>query len=364
MVDLIVISNLRLRLLIRLKMLTARRETILKSIVGQYIVKATPVASQSIVSDHELGVCPATIRSEMAYLEEAGYITRQHPSAGSIPSDKGYRYYVESLGEIELPLVEQILISHLFHQVERELEEWLRLAAKLIAQLVHNMAIVTTPKTINCRFQYLELVSLQDSLALGIFVLRGARIKQRLINFDETVSQSKLTSIANRLNAVYSGLARSEILAKGIELSPVEQQITDYLLKIMQAEYEQEYEEPYLDGLHFMFSQPEFTQSQRMKYLTELIDQRNLVKIIAPEGIKNQELQVVIGRENRVEAIQDYSVILGRYGLANKAAGTIGVIGPTRMPYARAIATISYLSSLLSRLTADLYGKEPVEINN
>ncbi len=341
-------------------MLTARRETILKSIVGQYIVKATPVASQSIVSDHELGVCPATIRSEMAHLEEAGYIIRQHPSAGSIPSDKGYRYYVESLGEIELPLVEQILISHLFHQVERELEEWLRLAAKLIAQLVHNMAVVTTPKTINCRFQYLELVNLQDSLALGIFVLRGARIKKRLINFDETISQSKLTSIANRLNAVYSGLARSEILAKGIELSPVEQQITDYLLKIMQAEDEQEYEEPYLDGLHFMFSQPEFTQSQHMKSLMELIDHRNLAKIIAPEGIKNQELQVVIGRENRAEAIQDYSVILGRYGLANEASGTIGVIGPTRMPYARAIATISYLSSLMSRLTADLYGKEPV----
>lgn len=360
MVDLIVFSNLRLRLLIRFKMLTARRETILKSIVGQYIVKATPVASQSIVSDHELGVCPATIRSEMAHLEEAGYIIRQHPSAGSIPSDKGYRYYVESLGEIELPLVEQILISHLFHQVERELEEWLRLAAKLIAQLVHNMAVVTTPKTINCRFQYLELVNLQDSLALGIFVLRGARIKKRLINFDETISQSKLTSIANRLNAVYSGLARSEILAKGIELSPVEQQITDYLLKIMQAEDEQEYEEPYLDGLHFMFSQPEFTQSQHMKSLMELIDHRNLAKIIAPEGIKNQELQVVIGRENRAEAIQDYSVILGRYGLANEASGTIGVIGPTRMPYARAIATISYLSSLMSRLTADLYGKEPV----
>jgi len=339
-------------------MLTARRETILKSIVGQYIVKATPVASQSIVSDHELGVCPATIRSEMAHLEEAGYIIRQHPSAGSIPSDKGYRYYVESLGEIELPLVEQILISHLFHQVERELEEWLRLAAKLIAQLVHNMAVVTTPKTVSCRFQYLELVNLQDSLALGIFVLRGARIKKRLINFDETISQSKLTSIATRLNAVYSGLARSEILAKGIELSPVEQQITNYLSKIMQAEDEQEYEEPYLDGLHFMFSQPEFTQSQRMKSLVELIDHRNLAKIIAPEGIKNQELQVVIGRENRTEDIQDYSVILGRYGLANEASGTIGVIGPTRMPYARAIATISYLSSLLSRLTADLYGKE------
>jgi heat-inducible transcriptional repressor len=339
-------------------MLTARRETILKSIVGQYIVKATPVASQSIIHDYDLGVCPATIRSEMAHLEELGYITRQHPSAGSIPSDKGYRYYVESLGEIELPAVERILISHLFHQVERELEEWLRLAAKLIAQLVHNMAIVTTPRTINCRFKYLELVSLQDSLALAIFVLRGARIKQRLMTFEQAMPQAKLTAIANRLNTVYSGLARSEILAKKIELSPAEQSITDYLLKIMQAEDEQEYEEPYLDGLHFMLGQPEFTQSQRMTSLLELIDHRNLIKIIASEGLTNQEVQVVIGRENRAEAIQDYSVILGRYGLPNEATGTIGVIGPTRMPYARAIATISYLSSLLSRLTAELYGKE------
>ena len=339
-------------------MLTVRRETILKSIVGQYIVKATPVASQSIVNDHELGVCPATIRSEMAHLEETGYITRQHPSAGSIPSDKGYRYYVESLGEIELPLVEQILISHLFHQVERELEEWLRLTAKLIAQLVHNMAVVTNPKTIKCRFKYLELVRLQDALALGIFILRGARIKQRLINSNETVPQSKLTAIANRLNDLYSGLSRSEILDRRIELSPVEQQLIDCLVDIMQAEDEKEYEEPYLDGLHFMLSQPEFTQNQRAEPLMELIDHRNLIKIIAPEGLKNQELQVVIGRENRAEAIQDYSVILGRYGLANEATGTIGVIGPTRMPYARAIATVSYLSSLLSKLTAELYGKE------
>jgi heat-inducible transcriptional repressor len=340
-------------------MLSARRETILRSIVGQYIVKATPVASQSVVDDHELTVSPATIRNEMAHLEEEGYITRQHTSAGSIPSDKGYRYYVESLGDIELPLAEQRLVSHLFHQVERELEEWLRLAATITAQLVQNMAVVTTPKTVNCQFKYLELVSLQDSLALAIFVLRGARIKQRLITFDQSVSQSKLTAVANRLNSVYSGLTRLQILDRRIELSPVEQQLTDCLVDIMRAEDEKEYEEPYLDGLHFMLSQPEFTRGQRLKSLMELIDQRSLLRIIAPEGLKNQEIQVVIGRENRAEAIQDYSVVIGRYGPADEAAGTIGVIGPTRMPYARAISTISYLSSLLSGLTTELYGKEP-----
>jgi heat-inducible transcriptional repressor len=339
-------------------MLSARRETILKSIVGQYIVKATPVASQSVVDDHELTVSPATIRNEMAHLEEEGYIIRQHTSAGSIPSDKGYRYYVESLSDIELPLAEQRLVSHLFHQVERELEEWLRLAATITAQLVQNMAVVTTPRTANCQFKCLEMVSLQDSLALAIFVLRGARIKQRLITFDQTVPQSKLTAIANRLNSSYASLTRSQILEKRIELSPLEQQLTDCLVNIMQVEDEKEYEEPYLDGLHFMLSQPEFAQGQRMKSLMELIDQRSLLKIVAPEGMKNREIQVIIGRENRAEAIQDYSVVISRYGPANEATGAIGVIGPTRMPYARAISTISYLSSLLSGLTAELYGRE------
>ena len=344
-------------------MLTERRETILKSIVGQYIIRATPVASQSIIDDYELSVSSATIRNEMALLEEGGYITRQHPSAGSIPSDKGYRYYVESLGEIELPLAEQRLISHLFHQVEGELDKWLKLAATLIAQLVQNMAVVTTPKTVNCEFKYLELVSLQDSLTLGIFVLRGAKIKQRLLTFNQAIPQVKLTAIADKLNTAYAGLTRVEIIAKKVEPSPVEQQLTDYLLDIMQAEDEQQYEEPYLDGLHFILSQPEFAGSQRGNPLLELVDQRSLIRIIAPEELPDQEVQVIIGKENKAEIIQNCSVVIGRYGLLSEAAGTIGVIGPTRMPYARAISTISYLSLVLSKLTAELYNIESPETN-
>src|SRR4030042_7079617 len=128
-------------------MLSPRTETILKSIVGQYITKATPVSSHSITNDYEMGVSAATIRNEMAHLEQEGYIIRPHPSAGSIPSDKGYRFYVETLSDIELPLAEQFLISHLFHQVEQEMEEWLSLAATLAAQLVQHRALVALPKT-------------------------------------------------------------------------------------------------------------------------------------------------------------------------------------------------------------------------
>ena len=338
-------------------MLSPRAESILKSIVQQYIVKAVPVPSQSLVNEYELRVSPATIRNEMVHLEREGYITRRHPSAGSIPSDKGYRYYVNSLVYAELPLAEQRLISHLFHQVEQELEEWLRLAVTLMARLVQNVAIATTPKPVSCRLKHVEVIVLQDSLALVVLILGGGRIKQQLITFDQVVPQPELIAITNKLNAAYSGLTRSQILAKAIELSTIEQQLTDCLAKIMQTENDQEYDEPYLDGLHFMLNQPEFAYSHQVRTLMELIEHRNLLKVIMPPELAKHGVQVVIGTENKVEVIQDYSVVISQYGLPEEAVGTIGIIGPTRLPYARAISTVGYLALVLSELVTELYGK-------
>ncbi|MFC1907998.1 heat-inducible transcriptional repressor HrcA [Chloroflexota bacterium] len=339
-------------------MLTSRAGTILRSIVGQYIARATPVSSQSIIDTYELGVSAATIRNEMAHLEQEGYITRPHSSAGSMPSDKGYRYYVETLRDIQLPLAEQRLINHLFHQVEKELNEWLNLAVTIIAQLAQNVAVVTMPKLAACQVKHLELVALHDSLALLVLVLHGAKARQQLITFTRAISQAELTAIANKLNTAYSGLTSSQILDKNTELSPVEQQITDCLLKVMETEDKHEYEEPYLDGLHFILNQPEFVQGHRMLTLMELIEHRDLLRNIVPLGLGSHGVQVIIGGENKAEVIHDYSVVIGQYGLLDEAVGTIGVVGPTRMPYARAISIVDYLSLVLSRLVSELYGEE------
>lgn len=339
-------------------MLSSRRGEILKSIVGEYITRAAPVPSQNLITDPELEVSSATIRNEMARLEEDGYIIRPHPSAGSIPSDKGYRYYVDSLSDIELPSAEQRLINHLFHQVERELGQWLTLTATITAQLAQNMSIVTMSKLENCQLKHLELVALQDSLALIVLVLHGAKVKQQLITFDQIIPQTRLTAIANKLNTAYANLSRPQILAKDMALPPAEQQITDCLLKMMQAEDDQECDEPYLNGLHFMLVQPEFAHSQRILALLELIEHRKLLRIIIPDKLRTHQVRVTIGRENESEVIQGFSVVISQYGFPDGAMGTIGVIGPTRMPYARTISTVDYLSSLLSGLVAELYGKE------
>lgn len=342
----------------KVDMLSPRTQTILKSIAGRYIAGAVPVPSQSILDDLEFGVSSATIRNEMAHLEKEGFITRPHPSAGSIPTDKGYRYYVESLGNVELPLAEQRLISHLFHQIERELEEWLILAARLTAQLVQNVAIVTLAKPAGSHFRHLALFALQDLRALLVLALRGARIRQQLVTFDQPVTQSELAIIADKLNRAYTGSSHRQISARGKGLSATEQVVTDCVVKIMQAEDRQEYEELYFDGLHFMLNQPEFAHGRQMLSLMELIEHKNLLPTILPAKLAKRGVQVIIGKENEAEVVRNYSVVISRYGVPEEAIGTISVVGPTRMPYARTISAINYLSSVLSGLVAELYERQ------
>ncbi|MFC2043774.1 heat-inducible transcriptional repressor HrcA [Chloroflexota bacterium] len=345
-------------------MLSSRAETVLESIVGQYITSTLPVSSQKVTDVCGLMISPATIRNEMVNLEDEGYIIRPHHSAGSIPSDKGYRHYVNSIDKARLPLVEQRLVSHLFHQVEEKLEEWIGLAATLIAQLSQNVALVTMPKPTDCRFGYVELMGLQSSVVLAVFVLYGAKVKQQLITFDQIMPQPVLTTIANKLNQAYYGLTTAEILAKNVEPSSTESQLTDCLVRIMRAEEEQECDEPHIEGLQFTLNQPEFAHSYRVQGLVKLMEQRNLLRTITPRELLGHSVQVVIGRENKAEVLYDYSVVIGRYGLAKAAVGTIGVIGSTRMPYTRTIAVVNYLSSVLSELVARLYGKDQTAKQN
>ncbi|MBI4304129.1 MAG: HrcA family transcriptional regulator [Chloroflexi bacterium] len=269
------------------------------------------------------------------------------------------------MGTVSLPLAERLRISHLFHQVERDLDEWLKLAASLIAELVHNAAIVTTPKPEACQFKHLELVSLQEATVLLILVLKGAKVREQLIVFDRILTQPELTAIASRLNASYSGLTTSQIKAKGSGQEGIERLVTDCLVQLTESEDNREYIEPFLTGLHFTLDQPEFTRNHRIALkLMELVEQRRLVKSIIPPSQADGKVGVIIGRENKAQAMQDFSVVFVEYGLPREATGAIGVIGPTRMPYARTIATVGYLSTVLSWLIAQLYGRSvPAEQN-
>jgi len=339
-------------------MITARSGKILNYIVGQYISRAVPVPSQVVADDARLGISPATIRNEMALLEKEGYLIRPHTSAGCIPSDRGYRHYVGSIETANLPHDEQRLISHTFHQVEKEVEAWVSLTATLLAKLVQNVAVVSLPKSTDCKLKHMEMISVQDARVLAIVVIEGAKVKQKLITFNEAVSQSTLAVVSGKLNSEYNGLTARQISGGEPDLTPLEKQATDFLVDIMKAEDSQEYQEPYLEGWHFILNQPEFSHSDQMGSLMELVESRGLLKVIVPSRLSPHGVQVVIGKENKDIAIQNCSVVICRYGLPEEATGTIAVVGPTRMPYSRTIPTVYYLSSVLGQLVSGLYGNE------
>ena len=345
-------------------MLTPRTETILKSIVNWYIDHAVPVSSQVLVRDCELSVSSATVRNEMAFLEHYGYIIRPHTSSGSVPSDKGYRYFVSSQENIALPITEQRMISHLFHQVEGRLDEWLSLATTVLARLSQNTAVITVPKPADCQLKHMELVSIQDSLIMLLLVLRGARIKQQLFPLENPISQPELTAISAKMNMDYFGFSASQIQSKELELSRVEQTIRDNLVKMMQTADEQSGGQSYLEGLHFLLNQPEFIHNQRILALLELLEQRAMLGTIIAQPQKDTQVRVVIGSENQAEVVHDCSLVISRYGLPDEASGNIMVVGPTRMAYPRIISAVSYISILLSGLVAELYGINPPASEN
>lgn len=337
------------------KGLASRREIVLRIIISEYIATAVPVASEIVFRNHQLGVSSATIRNDMAYLEEAGYITRPHASAGGIPSNQGYRYYVESLDrDIELPSTEKRIINSLFQEAKIELEEWLKLAADILAHLVGNAALVTLPRSSQCRFKRLELIALHEFLALLVLVLSQTSLKRQFISFDEPMTQEQLICLANKLNAAYSGLTRAEILTKKVELSPPEKQMAGLVTSAMADEDESEYGRTYLEGLRLMLNQPEFDRREKILNIMETMEAKGWLKPISPRHSSENKVQVVIGEENREETLQDLALVFSHYGITHEIGGAIGVIGPTRMDYKHVISAVDYLSQVLSRLTAEV----------
>lgn len=337
--------------------LTSRKEAILRAIVSDYIQTVAPVGSESIAKKYCLGISPATIRNDVANLEDEGYILRPHTSSGSIPSDKGYRHYVEYLvTPVELSPGEKEEIRHKFLQVELEMEEWTRLAAVVLSQAAQNVATVTAPQAVESRLKHLELIYLQEFIALLILVLQEAEIRRQVLVLKEPLTQDEMSLMANKLNSLFSGLTRAQVVSVPRELSPTEEQITETLARIMKAEDEKRYPEPYIDGLRRLLDQPEFATSERLRGLVEVLEDKSLVREVFSQSIPEEGVRVIIGSENKEEALRPCSVVLTTYGIPNGVGGIIGVIGPTRMEYSRIITAVTYLSALMSELVYEFCG--------
>lgn len=332
-------------------MLTDRRSRILRLVIEEYVESAVPVGSEAIVRKYRLPVSPATIRNEMAKLEEEGYITHPHTSAGRVPSDKGYRYYIEDLmEEQELTQEEKETIRHQFHQAGRDLEQWVHLAAAVLAQAVRNMAVVTTPRSPHCRLKHVELVSLHDLVTLLIVVLQDGRLLQQVLTLSEPLQQGDLTATGRHLTDLYKGLTASQLLSRPAELSALESQVRDEINALMTSEDEGRYDQACLEGVPLVLGQPEFSRSEKMLGLLAVLDEYSLTRVLPLRSLAGEGVTVLIGGENQEDALRDCSLLVTRYGVPGSLSGALAVLGPTRMRYPRTIPTVRYLSALMSEL--------------
>jgi heat-inducible transcriptional repressor len=346
--------------------LDARSGAILRAVIDEYIGSATPVSSSSLVSHYPMGVSSATVRNTLSDLEALGLLSHPHTSAGRVPTDEGYRYYVQVLAdEWSLPAVEQRMIRHQFGQVEFVSEHWFRLAASTLAANTGTAGLATTAKPQMVRVRRIDLVSVQDRMAMMVVVFREGTMKQALQNLPDSTDQEQLNRVAGLLNLLAVDRTADEIMAALADLphesrvdsveSDLLRRAGEGLLRTMREFDASVIDDLFSDGLLNVMAAPEFDRSSKVRRVFAALENRaylgSLVESVAQAG----SIQIFIGHENRPLEMQDVSLILAPYGRVGRAVGVVGVLGPTRMPYAQAIASVEFVSGLMSELVEHLY---------
>ncbi|MBX6378349.1 MAG: heat-inducible transcription repressor HrcA [Clostridia bacterium] len=330
-----------------------RKRRVLQAIVDDYIMTAEPVGSRTIARKYKLGVSPATIRNEMADLEELGYLEQPHTSAGRVPSDKGYRYYVdfllppETLSEEDVALIEGYLAAR-----AREVEATLRQAVRILSSTSDNLAVVTGPHWGSSVLRSLQLIRLRDDKVLLVLVTEEGLVHSSLVEVDTAVAPEELTAISRVLTS-YLGGNRVADLRAGVlrELRDILGRYGDLLsatLDEMSGMGGEGGERLYVDGAAHLLRQPEFRNVEKLYRVLHAVEQESLIASLLSRWSGGEGVRVLIGEELEADPIQDCSLIVTTYGVGGRTFGHVAVIGPRRMAYARTIRLVEYVGRSLS----------------
>jgi heat-inducible transcriptional repressor len=335
--------------------LTDRQQLVLKLLVQEYVATGRPVGSKTLSHLFPIAVSSATIRNEMAALEDVGYVHQPHTSGGRIPTDAGYRYYVHRLmGKPELSSGDQVMIRHQFRQVEAQLDSWVDFAAGVLAETAGTVSIVTAPRSIVSRLRHFEIVSLQPRLALLILVTQESAVRQMMLHLPSESDQPLLSKVSDTWAPILRGLSGSEVEAhaKGATGLPayVLEQIA-FGLRGMEAVEDTQVRH---SGLENILGQPEFAGAEGQNVL-ELLRGTSLLSALLPQMTPAEDVQVFIGEENPADALRRFGVVMATYGIDGEVTGILGVLGPTRMSYWRSISSVRYMARLMSDLMEELY---------
>lgn len=342
--------------------LTERQKTILMLVIRDYIETAQPVGSKALVERYRLDLSSATVRNELSALDELGFLRQPHTSAGRIPTEEGYRFFVgQMMHQAELPKAIQHTITHQFYQARPDVDQWMTLAASILAHQSQGVSVVTAPHAEQAHFKHVELISTQGRQVLMVLVMAGGEVSQQILTLAEPVSQERLSLTAARLNGLLAEMAVDAISNIPPRSEALDQDILTLIVQDMRRAAESVSGNIYTDGLTNVLSEPEFADSDDARRALRLFEERsNLQDLLARSttGSMVGGLQVLIGGEGGWEELRQCSMVLARYGVPGLATGMLGVLGPMRMSYARAIPTVRFVAGLLSDLVNDTIAGE------
>jgi heat-inducible transcriptional repressor len=336
--------------------LTDRQEFLLGLIVREYVETVQPVGSKTLVDRYRLHFSSATTRNDMQTLTEEGFLRQPHTSAGRVPTEEGYRYFVQRLlGENELPAAEKRTISHQFFQARGDVDQWMRLAAAILARHSSAASLVTAPAADRAVFRQLQLISTKGQQVLLVLVLHGGKVQQQFLTLDEPFSQEELSQMAAQINALFDG-EDSETVEGALDGSPPRaRQVLAAVVELMQRADFVATAEMVHDGLANVLKTPEFSDPDLVSRTLRILEEQSLLGGFLSRALGSEVggVQVVIGGEGDWEDLRECSMVIARYGTPGLATGALGVIGPMRMAYGRTISAVRYVSSLMSDLVSE-----------
>lgn len=333
-----------------------RKQAILRAVVHEFTTSAVPVGSQALQSRYFVNLSSATIRSELAELADQGYLTQPHTSAGRVPTDSGYRYFVDFLMDVEkIPDRVGAFIKEELRAAPADVQGMVEKVAMTAAAVTQNASVASAPQGSQARVKHVDLVSLEPTEVLLILLLEGNLLRQQVVTVAEASSQAQLTKLAARLNGSLAGRSSEEVrrhydaAALGLEKELLGRVVT--VLDI----YEKGSESLVVhDGVRNLVRHPEFAESSRLQQVLEVLEETRYLTLLLRQLIGESDLQIVIGSENASSQLQGCAVVLTTYGPSNRLKGVLGVIGPTRMAYSQTVARLQAVALAASDRMAEL----------
>lgn len=331
--------------------LDPRQERILLAVIKEYIRTAEPVGSAAILSRYNLGCSSATVRNDMAELEAGGYITQPHTSAGRVPLDKAYRYYVNLLlNHAILPPAEAPVIDMEYREPSFHIESVIEHTSRILASITRYSALILVPRLRKSLFKYLKLVPITDESVLMVMLTNTGSIMNKKIDLFSPIAPADLEKITNILNERLRGVPVGTLgwslanIASGEVNENILSQIQNAAIQMAEIEGGRIVR----SGATQLFDLPEFKDLHKLKRIMELLEQEELIAEILNKTFSAPGIRVYIGKENRLGQMEDISMITATYNLGREPVGILGVLGPTRMNYDKVISVVNYVAESLS----------------